>query len=93
MKTYVLKDRQNRVLVTISGKSGGFSIESELKDNSFYDSATMEFNAAMDGIESLLLAMACEGIDVGTPEVQEALCTALDSCAQNFPEENDNEDD
>lgn len=42
------------------------------------------FNTAMDGMESLLLAMVCEGIDINTKRMRTAVMTAYDSCAINF---------
>jgi len=38
-----------------------------------------EFNARIDGLESLLLALACEGVKVDTPEVRTAIISALDA--------------
>lgn len=43
------------------------------------------YNASIDGIESLVLALAEAGVDVIDPRFQEGLSVALDSCAQNFP--------
>jgi hypothetical protein len=42
------------------------------------------YNAAMDGIESMILAHAISGVDVTAPEYLEGITTAVDSCAQNF---------
>jgi len=44
-----------------------------------------DYNLAMDGIESLLLAMACEGINLeNNKPLQRALETAMESCANNL---------
>jgi len=44
-----------------------------------------DYNLAMDGIESLLLAMACEGINLkNNKPLQRALETAKESCANNL---------
>ena len=50
------------------------------------DSSTefRDYNLAMDGIESLLLALACEGVDVSSQAFRNALQTATESCANNL---------
>ena len=46
------------------------------------DPNDMEFDAAVDGIESLLLAMACEGVDLSSQAVQRAVETALTAASE-----------
>jgi hypothetical protein len=41
------------------------------------------YNSAIDGIEALVLAMGCAGIDLETPAMLEAIETAIDNCANN----------
>ena len=48
------------------------------------DDDPTEFIAAIDGIESLLLAMVCEGIDLNTKQMRTAVMTAYDACANNL---------
>lgn len=43
-----------------------------------------EYNAAIDGIESLILACACEGIDIAAAPFQRAVQTAIEGCANNL---------
>jgi len=43
-----------------------------------------DYNNAMNGIESLLLALACEGVDVSSQAFRNALQTATESCANNL---------
>lgn len=43
-----------------------------------------EFNAAMDAVESMVLAHACAGIDVTDPRYVEGLRTCIDACANNL---------
>jgi hypothetical protein len=43
-----------------------------------------EYNAAVDGIESLILAHACAGIDIETPEYIEGIETAAQAIGNNF---------
>ena len=47
------------------------------------DSNEVEYDAAINGVESLILSLACEGIDVSTPEFVSAINTTLDKIA-NF---------
>lgn len=42
------------------------------------------FHGAMAGIESFILALACEGVNIETNQFEEALGTALDACANNL---------
>ena len=43
-----------------------------------------ECNTALDALESLILAHACEGIDVASEAYQNGVQTALDACANNL---------
>lgn len=42
------------------------------------------YNAAIDGIESLVLAHACAGVDVQSPAYIEGIETAVDAIANSF---------
>jgi hypothetical protein len=42
------------------------------------------FRAAMDGVESLLLAMYSAGINLNTPEIAEAIDTAISAIENNY---------
>lgn len=42
------------------------------------------FNAAVDGMESLLLALACEGVQVDGKQFKKAITTALDKIANEY---------
>jgi hypothetical protein len=41
------------------------------------------YNCAIDGIEALILAMACAGIEIDTPAMIEAIETAVEGAANN----------
>jgi len=43
-----------------------------------------EYNAAIDGLEALVLAHACSGIDVSAPAYVEGIITAIDAINNNF---------
>lgn len=62
----------------VAGASG--QITSNLHDKT----AGRKYNAAINGLESLVLAQACAGIDVETPEYMEALTTALDAIENSY---------
>ena len=50
----------------------------------FGESKHSPFQAALDGLESLLLACACEGLPVDGPEFQRAVVTAIDAIENKF---------
>ena len=62
------------ITVELTGTAG--KITSDLKDGS--DDA--ELVAAMDAIESLILAHACAGIDVASPAYVQGIETAVETC-------------
>lgn len=57
------------------------SVVSDLKDD---DDTALEWNAAVDTLESFLLALHVQGVRLGTPTVLEALNTTIDALAENF---------
>ena len=63
----------------------GGTITSDLKEPSTTDAA-ISYNAAIDGLESLILAHACAGIDVATPAYVEGIETAVAAIADHFGE-------
>ena len=75
------------IVVKLDGKGGG-DITSTLKDtdNTSEDEELSQFqyNLAIDGIESLILAHACAGVDIQTPEYIVGIETAVDACANNL---------
>jgi hypothetical protein len=42
------------------------------------------YNAAIDGLTSLILSLACEGVDVGTREFEKAVETTVDKIIDVF---------
>lgn len=62
-------------------KGDNLKSDAEIQNNP--DEAA-EYNAAIDGIESLVLALACKGIDVETPAFADALQTAIEVVANHF---------
>lgn len=62
-------------------EAGGGKIESDLREGS--DEPTVEYAAAIDGLESLILAHACAGIDITSPAYLEGIETAVEAIANN----------
>jgi len=67
------------IVVTLDGMGSG-SISSDLNG-----AGDVAYNAAIDGIESLILAQACMGCDITSPAYLEALEVAVESCNNNLP--------
>jgi hypothetical protein len=57
------------------------SIASNMK---FKSRAAAKYNAAIDGLESLLLAMATAGIPMNTPQMNKAVQTAVEAIANHY---------
>lgn len=77
------------IVVEIDGKGAG-SIESKLKYdipdkvNSAGWEQSESYEAAVDGIESLIMAHACAGIDITTPAYLEGIETAVEAVTNHF---------
>lgn len=63
------------------GRIDNGSISSDLHETG---KGAKTFNAAMDGIESMILAHACAGIDIESPAYIEGIDTAVNACGENF---------
>jgi len=66
--------------VEFSKKLRKGTITSDLKE----PGDTEDFAAAMDGIESMILAHACAGIDIASPAYIEGIETAVLACQNNM---------
>ncbi|MFH1265215.1 MAG: hypothetical protein ABIK89_05765, partial [Planctomycetota bacterium] len=60
---------------------GSGSIVSDLRGPEA--AANRQYNAAIDGLESLILAHACAGVDVESPAYVEGIETAVDAVANH----------
>lgn len=65
----------DHLTVTVCGKCG--TIDSTRHENG-------RLGAAIDGVESLLLALACEGVDVGSEQVRRAYQTVEDTITNQY---------
>lgn len=76
-------------MITISVASDGCGvIEGNIKAHIPFDAnlgdSDVGFNNALDGMESILLALACEGFDLSGEKVHSAIQTALGNIGNNF---------
>jgi len=76
--TLTLGDYGSLVVTGIPG--GSVSIESSVKR----DAEDPAFNAALDAVESIVLAQHAEGIDITTPTYAAALVNALNAISNNL---------
>ena len=91
-RTFQLSKGSYNVVIRVDAHGCG-TLESDLKDESILDdddpamrARRLAYNTAVDGLESLLLACACAGVDVNRPEYVQAFQTAMDAIADNYEE-------
>jgi hypothetical protein len=70
--------------IVVLVKDGSGTITSVDLKTQYHDKEDELYNAAMDGIESLILAHACAGVDIESPEYIEGVKTAVEACANNY---------
>ena len=75
--------------IEIKVAGGGGTITSNLKEEDSPETEgaareRIEFNRMIDGIEALILASACEGIDVAAPAFVKAITTAVEAAGNNI---------
>ena len=63
-------------------KPGSGSIVSDLHTTE--TTANRQYNAAIDGLESLILAHACAGVEVESPSYVEGVETAVEAITNRF---------
>jgi len=72
------------IVVTIPSEGLG-CIASDLHEGpTDEDDDPSAYNAAMDAVESMILAHACAGIDITNPQYIEGIQTAVQACANNL---------
>ena len=71
--TVILNDRAEEV-------TGAGQISSDLRDGE----ADIEYLAAVDALESIILAHACAGIDITSPAYLEGIEVAVEAIASRF---------
>lgn len=70
----------SRIKVVVKNGSGRIT-SMGLKDN---DNPSSEYNTAIDGIESLILAHACAGVDVSAPTYVKGIEVAVEAIVNNL---------
>lgn len=83
MKYHMTKCAGN-IVVEVDEQTKAGEITSSLKVVPEEEDGDSEYNAAIDGIEALVLACACEGIDIQTTAFQSAVHTAIEAAANNL---------
>lgn len=85
MQMYELTDFGVSVLVEDGGGQLIGTLQEEHPENETMDECAEidAYNRMMDGIESMILAHACEGIDITSEAYFNGLKTAIDACANN----------
>jgi hypothetical protein len=82
MKTIRFKAGTNSVLIKL--KDGAGMIETDFKAGDSDSEAEAAYDNAMDGLESLILAHACAGVDVKSPKCIEGVAVALEAMMNHF---------
>lgn len=86
MKTLTVKLNIGDVVIETNSKGGGVITSSAIENEKTSNGKNSEYNAFLDGLESVLLAMACNGVDVESSSVTLAFNTALDAGCDHFAE-------
>lgn len=74
------------IVVTLDGNGAG-TIKSDLhesSDNPDTKADAFLYDAAVDGIEAMILAHAVAGIDITTPAYLAGIETAVEACGNNL---------
>lgn len=71
------------IVVNLTGDGGGAISSTHLKTE-HNDPEDELYNAAMDGIESMILGHAIAGIDIESPAYIEGIEAAVNACCNNF---------
>ena len=72
------------IVIELDGEGGGQILASDLKKDPMRHDDNIAYNAAMDALESTILAHACAWIDVCSPEYLIGLQTTVEACADNL---------
>ena len=76
----------HQIEVKLDGKGGG-KLTSTLKDLEAAeqgDDDVIEYNIAIDGLEALVLAQACAGVNIQTQEYTNAVAVAVEAIQHEF---------
>ena len=88
MKTIEVRAGSDTITLQLDGRGGGASsstLHITPADKDFGAECQASFNSAMDGLESLVLAHACAGIDVEDRRYVAGIATALEAISNHHP--------
>lgn len=80
--TFFVGDVEFKLNIDPAGKSG--SVVTKGLHEGLESPDVERYNAAADALESMVLACACEGINVLAPSFQKALASALNAIGNNL---------
>jgi hypothetical protein len=80
---YVLDFGKDHIEVEVEEDGGGM-LTSNLKEDCKDPPSKCLYCAAIDGMESLILAHACAGMDITSPQYKEGIQTCLDAVGNCF---------
>jgi hypothetical protein len=91
------RDKDNNIIITlpvfnimivlnddVNQNSRVGSITSDIKEHEDNDADEELYNAAIDGVTSIILGHAIAGVDVESDEYVEGIADAVHACANNF---------
>ena len=73
-----------RILLNIRDVHGQLTMQSNVARKTEDAIGNIQYNAAADGIEAFILALACQGMNVQRPEFSTALTAVLEACGNNY---------
>ncbi len=77
-------DGEGAAVVRSTLSSGGPAGDESLTDLGAHPPDNPAYNAAIDGLESLILAQACAGIDITTDQYAQAVRVAVEAIANHM---------
>jgi len=89
MKEALLRIRDETLLVRVENGQG--SVSSTLRDLTVPETSKGKFENAIDGLESVVLAHACLGVDIGSKEYHDGLRLAVSDILGDYLEVPENE--
>jgi hypothetical protein len=73
----------HNIMITLDGQGGGTIVARDLFVEVENDEDELH-NSGMNGITSMILACACAGVDVESPQFLEAIETSIGAVAENI---------
>lgn len=67
-----------------TGKLVGYVISKGLHLKESDPEYNRDYDSAIDGLESLILGLACAGVDISTEQFKEGVISAVDAISNNY---------